>query len=139
MSSNPYEASISGTTVSTPMPNSMIENGWQFKDQSNDYRTIWQYKRPLDNGRYDEIRLNNHEKERLHYHIKIMISQEEKPTKEQFICSIAPQLKESVEKTLRKDKSSIKSLPIMKLCSQCGSEISACSKFCPVCGKYPER
>jgi hypothetical protein len=143
MSNNPYEGSqhypnVSGTTLATTIPDSMIKNGWQFRDQSNAYRTIWQYIRRRDNGRHDEIRLNGHEKEGLHYHVKIMIKQEEKPTKEQFIQSIAPELKNSVEKTLEKEKSSIPYLSMMKLCSQCGSEISANSVFCPICGKHLE-
>jgi len=134
MSSNPYEGSISGTTQGTALPLSMKSNGWQFKDQSKAFRTIWQYIRPLDNGRYDQIRLNNHEKEGLHYHIKRMIRPKEKPTKEQFIHSVAPELKNSIEKTLRKDKLSLPFSLRMKLCSKCGSGISADSKFCPFCG-----
>lgn len=138
MSTNLYEGSVSVTTRATTLSSSMISNGWQFKDRSTDYRTIWQFTRPLDNGRYDEIRFNNHGKEGSHYLIKKMIRQEEKPTRERFIHSIAPELKNSIDKTLGKDISSIPfSLTFslrMKLCSQCGSEISANSKSCPFCG-----
>lgn len=94
---------VSGATVSYPMPSSMIENGWQFKDRSKRNKTIWQYLRPLDNGRYDEIRLDNHKREGVHYVIKIMIKKEEKPTKEQFISSIALELKKNIKKALKKD------------------------------------
>lgn len=118
MSSNPYDGSqhygsnnlsshfyvnhVSG--ISGLVPSSMTENGWQYKERSTPYRTVWQYIRPLENGRYDQIRLDEDEKEGVHLHIKIMMGEREKPTKEHFIRWIAPQLKKNVKKTLKKDE-----------------------------------
>lgn len=92
-----------GTTVSG-FPRSMIENGYQFRNRSTSNRIIWQYLKPLENGRYGEIRYDNHGKEGPHYIIKKMLKPEEKPTKEEFISSIGPELKKSTNKALKKGK-----------------------------------
>lgn len=88
---------VSGTTISG-LPNPMTENGWLFKDRSTSNKTIWRFLKPLENGRYDEIRLNNHGNERTHYHIKKMIKLEDMPTMEEFKRSIAPELKKRLKK-----------------------------------------
>jgi len=128
MSSNPYEGSqsnpnITGATVDFVLRRSMAENGWRFKDRSNPSKTYWQFTKPLENGRYDEITCEEHEKESVHIKMKMMMKKEEKPTKEQFINLIAPQLKNGVKRALT-----------VKLCSRCGSEIPSNSEPCPNCG-----
>ena len=100
-----YEGSVtnvSGTTLSGLIPPSMIENGWQFEDRSKRDDSVWQYIKPLEDGRYNQIRLNNHKHEGVHYHIKIMVKRGEKPTKKQFANAIGPELKKVVKKALEK-------------------------------------
>lgn len=151
MSGSRYSNFVFG--ISGYLPSGMTQNGWQFYDRSTRDRTIWQYMRTLENGRRDQIRFNNHEDygERTHYHIKIMVGEGEKLTKEQFIHEIAPQIERSLKMILKKeerrDPTSVRTsnafgtvfshrIRMMTICSRCESVIEVTpSKTCPICGK----
>ena len=105
-SSTVHVSGGTGITVSG-IPEEMWENGWRSYNHSDSGKTIWQLRKDLPNGRHHEIRLDNHDKkEGLHIHMKYMLPPNEKPTKNQFLRHIAPQLKEKVKGVLKKQKNS---------------------------------
>jgi len=164
MSINPYEGSISSPSmmgshysnyvsgISGYVPSEMIQNGWQFHDHSKREKTIWQFLKTHKNGRYDEIRFDNHKdyEEKAHYHIKKMLDKEEKPTREEFIREIAPQINRNLRilKREKKERDNNGRTPnasgiafsyrikMMTICSHCEliTEVTP-SKTCSNCGK----
>ncbi len=147
MSGLHYSNFVSG--ISGYVPSEMAQNGWKFYDRSKHDGTIWQYMRTLENGRRDEIRFNNHKDygERTHYHIKIMVGEQEKPTKERFMHEIAPHINISIKRILKGGETNVKTsndfetafpyrIKMMTFCSHCAFIVELTpSKTCPVCGK----
>lgn len=160
---NPYEGSIPSMRgsnyanyvagVSGYVPSEMTQDGWKFHDRSEHNRTIWQYMKTHENGRHDQIRFNNHGDygEKAHLHIKIMLDEEEKPTREQFIHEIAPQLNRILSRSLKRDKKGNinnlsspnafgttfpRKIKMMRICPHCESIIEVTpTNTCPICGK----
>lgn len=102
----PASSGLTGITISgLSIPKSLLNNGWRPYNHSKPEKTIFQLRKRLPNGRYDEIRLDNHyDKEGVHILVKRMLTLEEKPTKEQFFGKIAPELAKKTNEVLKKTK-----------------------------------